>query len=49
VRTGDTIRARCGYNLPRAGNRSGMDLLTILLIVVIVLLIFGGIGYRGRR
>jgi len=26
-----------------------MDLTTILIIVLIVLLITGGIGYRGRR
>jgi hypothetical protein len=43
------FRARRVYKLPRAGNSSAMDLITILLIVVIVLLIFGGIGYRGRR
>jgi hypothetical protein len=31
------------------GNTSAMNLITILLIVLIVLLITGGIGYRGRR
>ena len=35
---------RCG-----AGNRTGMNLLTVLLIVLIVLLLVGGIPwYRGR-
>jgi hypothetical protein len=33
----------------RAGQTCAMDLLTLLLIVLVVLLITGGIGYRGRR
>jgi hypothetical protein len=36
-------------NRVTAGKSTAMDLVTVLLIVLIVLLLFGGVGYRGRR
>lgn len=36
------------FVLARAGNTSAMNLVTILLIVLIVVLLFGGLGYRRR-
>jgi flagellar basal body-associated protein FliL len=32
----------------RVGNSRRMSLITILLIVLIVMLLFGGLGYRRR-
>jgi hypothetical protein len=34
--------------LAGAGNTDAMNLITILLIVLIVVLLFGGLGYRRR-
>jgi flagellar basal body-associated protein FliL len=33
----------------RVGKQRQMSILWIILIVLLVLLLFGGIGYRGRR
>jgi flagellar basal body-associated protein FliL len=33
----------------RVGKQRRMSILWIILIVLLVLLLFGGIGYRGRR
>jgi hypothetical protein len=38
-----------GFRITRCGYRDRMDILWIILIVVIVLVLLGGIGFRGRR